>query len=40
MCLFKEEEFKEAKKLNILAAGGIIAIALAYWFAFHFESRD
>ena len=29
MCLFKEEEFKEAKKLNSLVAGGIIAIALA-----------
>lgn len=29
MCLFKEEDFKEAKKLNSLIAGGIIAIALA-----------
>jgi len=29
MCLFKGEEFKEAKKLNSLIAGGIIAIALA-----------
>ncbi len=29
MCLFKDEEFKEAKKLNRLVAGGIIAIALA-----------
>jgi len=29
MCLFKEKEFKEAKKLNCLVAGGIIAIALA-----------
>ena len=29
MCLFKEEQFKEAKKLNSLVAGGIIAIALA-----------
>jgi hypothetical protein len=29
MCLFKEEEFKEAKKLNGLMAGGIICIVLA-----------
>lgn len=29
MCLFKEKEFKEAKKLNLLIGGGIVAIALA-----------
>ena len=37
MCLFKEEEFKEAKKLNSLVAGGIIAIALAIVLPFIFN---
>ena len=37
MCLFNEKEFKEAKKLNGLVAGGIICIILAIVLPFIFN---
>lgn len=36
MCLFREEEFKEAKRLNRLVGGGILCIVLAIVLPFFF----